>query len=95
MNSWQNTRLSRISINSSLAASTCAAAIVALSGTAFAQESSQEAAIHGRDELVVTARRREESLQDVPISVSAFKGARIQELQADTLAGIKNAAPNL
>ena len=36
------------------------------------------------DEIVVTARKREESLQDVPISVQAFSGAALEQ------AGIKD-----
>ncbi len=47
------------------------------------------------DEVVVTARRREESLQDVPVAVSAFDDGRLAELQADTLSGIQYATPNL
>ncbi|MFZ5609942.1 MAG: TonB-dependent receptor [Pseudomonadota bacterium] len=47
------------------------------------------------EEIVVTARRRAETLQDVPVSVSAFSADRVAELQADTLAGLQYAAPNL
>ncbi len=47
------------------------------------------------DEVVVTARRRAESLQDVPVSVSAFSERRLQELQADDLSGIQYSVPNL
>ena len=31
------------------------------------------------EEVIVTAQKREQSLQDVPISVSAFSGAALQE----------------
>lgn len=47
------------------------------------------------EEIIVTARRRSESLQDVPVSVSAFDAHRIQELQAENISGLQNAVPNL
>ena len=46
------------------------------------------------DEIVVTARRREESLQDIPVAVSVFGEDRISELQADDLSGLQYATPN-
>src|SRR5258708_243411 len=47
------------------------------------------------EEITVNARRRAESLQDVPLSVSAFDAARIADLQAEDLTGLQNAVPNL
>ncbi|MCW4463544.1 TonB-dependent receptor [Sphingomonas sp. BT-65] len=52
-----------------------------------------EAAAEG--EIVVTARRRAESLHDVPVAVSAFDANRISELQADDLSGLRYSVPNL
>ncbi|MDX8359079.1 TonB-dependent receptor [Sphingopyxis terrae] len=53
--------------------------------TAFAQSAPDEAAAAAPgDEIVVTARKREESLQDVPISVQAFSSAALER------AGIKD-----
>ncbi|MEM1397604.1 MAG: TonB-dependent receptor, partial [Pseudomonadota bacterium] len=52
------------------------------------------AAVRRADEIIVTARRREESLQDIPVSVSALTGDRIAELQADDLSGIQYSVPN-
>lgn len=46
-------------------------------------------------EIVVTARRRAESLQDVPIAISAYNAEALANLQADTLSGIQYATPNL
>ncbi|MBA4766597.1 MAG: TonB-dependent receptor [Porphyrobacter sp.] len=46
-------------------------------------------------EIIVTARRRAESLQDVPIAISAFSADALSDLQADTLSGIQYATPNL
>ena len=45
--------------------------------------------------IIVTARRREESLQEVPIAISAFDDEALSNLQADTLSGIQYATPNL
>jgi iron complex outermembrane receptor protein len=47
------------------------------------------------DEIVVTARRRAESLQNVPVAVSAFSAGRIADLQAKDLSGLQYATPNL
>ena len=46
-------------------------------------------------DIVVTARRRAESLQNVPIAISAFTADALSNLQADSLSGIQYATPNL
>ena len=46
-------------------------------------------------DIKVTARRTEESIQKVPLSVSAISREDLQELQAENLSGIKGAVPNL
>ena len=47
------------------------------------------------EEVVVTARHREESLQQVPISISAIKGDSITEGRETTLQGLEYSVPNL
>lgn len=47
------------------------------------------------EEITVTARRREESLQDAPISVTALSGDALRELGIADLRGIANATPNM
>jgi iron complex outermembrane receptor protein len=47
------------------------------------------------EEIIVTARRRSETLQDVPGAVSAFSENLIANLQADDLSGLQYAVPNL
>ncbi len=47
--------------------------VMAAATPAYAQEASEE----GLDEIIVTAQRREQNLQDVPISVSAFGSEEI------------------
>lgn len=47
------------------------------------------------DTITVTARRREESAQKVPVSVSAFGQEDLAELQAHTVDNLQGAVPNL
>ncbi len=52
--------------------------------------------VAGIDETVtVTARRREENLQDVPMSVTALAGETLRELAVRDLRGIANTTPNM
>ncbi len=47
------------------------------------------------EEIIVTARRTAESLQDVPASVSAFSEAALERLNATDSTGLQGAVPNL
>ncbi len=47
------------------------------------------------EEIVVTAQRREESLQDVPIAMQAFNGDQLSTLGIDSASDIIKLAPNL
>ncbi|MGA0840975.1 MAG: hypothetical protein ACO3P1_13895, partial [Pseudomonadales bacterium] len=47
------------------------------------------------EEVVVTSRRREESQQDVPLSVTAFGEQQIEALKPKTLRDFDGLAPNL
>jgi len=47
------------------------------------------------DEVLVTARRREESLQDVPIAISAFGAANLESRGVDRIENLNGVAPNL
>ena len=49
----------------------------------------------GLEEITVTARRREESLQDVPIAVSAFSAERIESTGAPDITWLQQSTPNL
>jgi iron complex outermembrane receptor protein len=53
------------------------------------------AAEAGEGEILVTARRREERLVDVPGAVTAFGQDDLQRLQAVDLSGLQAAAPNV
>ena len=47
------------------------------------------------EEVVVTARKREESLLDAPLSVSALSAADLNRFQAEDLGDVQNLVPNL
>ncbi|WP_339913335.1 TonB-dependent receptor [uncultured Brevundimonas sp.] len=47
------------------------------------------------DEIVVTARRRDERLQDVPVAVTALSSATLETLQATDIGDLQGAVPNL
>ncbi len=47
------------------------------------------------DGITVTARRRTESLQDVPVAVSAFGEEQLRDLQANNIDGLQGAVPNM
>jgi len=61
-----------------------AIAVAATSAPAFAQESTDETRL---DEIIVTAQRREENLQDVPVSVATLGG--------ETLAAVSGAGADI
>lgn len=54
-----------------------------------------DAGVGQLEEVVVTARRREERLLDVPIAVSVLSQSTLQQRQIDELAGLQLAVPNL
>ncbi|WP_116809822.1 TonB-dependent receptor [Steroidobacter cummioxidans] len=47
------------------------------------------------EEIIVTAQKRAESIQDVPIAVSAFSAEALQEQRLDGAYNLQNAVPNL
>jgi iron complex outermembrane receptor protein len=80
------------------------ASIVCLSGTALAQAAPQAASASAADEtsaldeIVVTAERRTENLQRVPISVGVINGEGLRTFQAggdDTLLSLSGRTPSL
>lgn len=83
----------------------CLAMSLAFAGSAFTsplwaqsgsteEESEQEEATR-LDNLSVTARRVEETVQDVPVAVSAFSADDLRNLQAENLDSLQGAVPNL
>lgn len=66
---------------------TAAAGALLLPAAAFAQDAqpASQSAVAGDDEIVVTAQKREERLQDVPISISVVGGQQMQQSGATQL----------
>ena len=58
---------------------------------------SQEAEETGMilEEVMVTAQKREESVQDIPISVAAFTGAMVEQMGGTNITNINGIAPNI
>ena len=79
----------------------CACLVSALMGTtalapvAAAQQTPGAAEDGSRDTIVVTARRREEDLQDTPVAVTAFDADTLDRLQLNTTEDLDRATPNL
>ena len=62
------------------------------SGSALAQDQESGNAI---EEVIVTAQKREQSMQEVGIAVSAFSGDRLQAMGIDGISQIQDHTPNL
>jgi iron complex outermembrane receptor protein len=77
---------------------TASALALASAPAAHAQQADQSAAAgggSGLEEIVVTARRKEEKLQTVPVSVTVVTGAKLEEARIQTLADLSFQAPSL
>lgn len=71
------------------------AAWSALSVTAIAQEApAQDPAVTSLDEIIVTARRRDEQLKDVPVAVTALSSERLEETGATDITTLQQQTPN-
>jgi iron complex outermembrane recepter protein len=73
-----------------------AASLAALAATpALAQQSASPEQASGIDDIVVTAQRREESAQDVPIAITAFNAAMIEARGISSALDVAQYVPNL
>jgi iron complex outermembrane recepter protein len=76
--------------------SLCSLAMAGASGTAIAQSAPvEEAANGGLEEIIVTATKRNENLQDVPVAVSAISATALQNQGVFETSDLNHAAPNL
>ncbi len=73
-----------------LAVACCCTAVPVTTLPAYAQDAS-----YTLEEVVVTARKREENLQQTPISITAFTSQSLQALQVDNISQIASATPGL
>lgn len=67
--------------------------LLSLAVPAFSQDVSKESVQSGIEEVVVTARKREERLQDVPLTVSVFGADQIEEADIRGLEQISSLTP--
>jgi iron complex outermembrane receptor protein len=77
--------------------SLAAICIAAWPGQSLAQGTGGQAAVGGTvlEEVMVTALKREESLQSVPVSVTALTTARLDDLKLDDASALVTQIPNL
>ena len=61
----------------------------------MAQTQTGASAQAGLEEITVTARRREESLQDVPVAVSVLSGSDLEQRGATDITFLQQTVPNL
>ena len=71
------------------------AAWSALSTIALAQEATPQQSVNAVEDIVVTARRTEESVQDTPLAVTAFSAETLQRQGALQVTDLQGAVPNL
>jgi len=55
----------------------------------------RRSAATGVEEITVTARKREERLQDTPIAITAFSSETLRDLEIRNLQDVQNSVPNL
>jgi iron complex outermembrane recepter protein len=73
---------------------TTALALFATATPAFAQASDEEGA-EGREVIIVTARKRAEDIQTVPIAISAYTAQELAERNITNFADLGNSTPGL
>ncbi|MFN4136574.1 MAG: TonB-dependent receptor [Novosphingobium sp.] len=79
-----------------LASCILGSAAIVPAGAAHAQDAAQDAASSGGlEEIIVTARKREESVQTVPVAVMAISEKVIQQRDITSIEKIAAATPNL
>ncbi len=71
------------------------AGALGIGANAFAQDTRDEAENAMLEEVIVTATRREESLMDVPLSVTAFSGEELELVAANDITYVAQTTPNV
>ncbi len=77
------------------AAALAAVSPFALVAPAFAQDAQDAAETADTGEIFVTARRREETLQDTPVAITAVNAAMLENKATTNIGDLMGAAPNL
>jgi iron complex outermembrane receptor protein len=91
--SFREGHIMRISKKAALKFGTALGCLV-LAAPVYAQETASDQS-GGVEEIVVTARGRDENLQDVPVAVSAFSAQSIQDRKIEGAADFLSATPNI
>lgn len=78
---------------SPLILTTVGAAVLAALGLQAPAAAQSEGAVTALDEIVVTARKRQESLTDVPLSISAFSESFIERTGIDSISDLATQTP--
>jgi len=81
--------------NKAIYAAASLAAVAWLPTAVHAAQPAGQSVAGAVEEVLVTARRREESLQDVPIAISAFGGESLQQRGVESVQNMNAVAPNL
>jgi len=72
-----------------------AAIVLAMPGVAAAQEEQQASASTGLEDIIVSARRRAESIQDAPVAVTAISPTELANAAAPDIRDLAGRTPNL
>ncbi len=91
----QHEYMGRALLRLSLLSGATALALVATAATAQDAATAVENSSGGLEEIIVTAQKRAENLQTVPIAVSAVTGETVERLQAVSLQGLQGAVPSI
>jgi iron complex outermembrane recepter protein len=92
---WEETKMKEAK-RGMLVCTSIAAALAGTIGSVHAQDAGQSVdRPAGLDVIVVTATKRAENIQDVPISMSAFSAAQIEDTGSQNLQDLASSIPNL
>ncbi|PCI44964.1 MAG: hypothetical protein COB49_10575 [Alphaproteobacteria bacterium] len=86
--------MSKKTLKNTLALTACYGAMIVFSPAAIAQDEETKSAF-SLEEIIVTARKRSESLQSTPIAISAFNAQALEDRGAANINDITNIVPNM
>ena len=89
----KNRRINIVPLRVTPVAAAVAAALGSFGGVAFAADAAPDAPV--TEEIIVTATRRDTTVQEVPYNLSAISGATIEDLQLTDLSDIARYTPGL
>lgn len=82
-------------MKTALGVSTALTGLWFIAGPAVAQQAQTPPAPAARETIVVQAQKRDEDIQDVPISISAFSGETLEEAGITDIRDLRNITPSL